>query len=209
MRKSYEENNYVVWNKGLNAKIDKRVAKTGKSRPGELNPMFGQSFKDIWKKEYDENEFNEKLEYNSYLKSQSALSFEEWKEVRIKTKTAYDDYKGKVWQFTNKCNLELLPNFEKRGRAGIEGAYHLDHIVPIQYGFEHNISSEYIGSIQNLWFIPWKINITKSGSFASLLFLSEYYPISQYGVPILYEMKKVMKYYWEFEEPLPKLKKIN
>jgi len=69
LKKSHIETDYVVWNRGLSAKTDERVAKMGKSRPGELNPMFGTSYKEIWKSEYSDEEFNDKFNYNAYLKS--------------------------------------------------------------------------------------------------------------------------------------------
>lgn len=52
LRKMMEETDYVVWNKGLFASTDDRVAKTGLSRPGELNPMFGTSYLQKWIDQY-------------------------------------------------------------------------------------------------------------------------------------------------------------
>lgn len=52
LKRMYEETGKSAWNKGLFAGTDERVAKTGKSRPGELNPMFGTSYLQKWIDEY-------------------------------------------------------------------------------------------------------------------------------------------------------------
>lgn len=199
----------ISWNIGLTANTDCRVAKTGKSRPGKLNPMFGCSFRDVWKEMYSEDEFNEKMDYNGYLKSESLLPFEVWKVERDKEITAYNLYRKEVYYCTDKQPIKTLPNYEKRGKHGIDGAYQLDHIVPIKYGFDKNIKPEHIGSIGNLWFVPWEINSKKGGSFYKLLFYEQYYPISQYGNRIFNQMLFIMKHCWNFKESLPKLKRIN
>ena len=58
-------------------------------------------------------------------------------------------------------NGHLLENIEKRGRAGVKGAYHLDHIKSMWYGFHNNISPEIIGDISNLQMLPWLENQRK------------------------------------------------
>ena len=62
---------------------------------------------------------------------------------------------------TNKQDLSKLENFEKRGRAGITGAFHLDHIYSIKEGFLNNVNPEVIASLVNLRFIPFEENISK------------------------------------------------
>lgn len=207
LKKSYEENDYVVWNKGLDAKTDNRVAMTGKSRPGELNPMFGKSYKDIWKNQYSEDEFNDKINYNSYLKSQSSLKYAEWLILRQENKNAYHDYKREVWNFTIKNPIKTFPNYELRGKAGVKGAYQLDHIISIKFGFEHNINPKFIGSIDNLWFIPWEINIKKSQSNSWLHDFGQYYPSQQNYSNIFHKLHHIMFNIWNFQ--LPKLKRIE
>ena len=99
-----------------------------------------------------------------------------------------------------------------RGKAGVEGAYHLDHIISVKYGFIQNIDPKFIGSIENLWFVPWKINLQKSDSIDKFWNIEQYYPVGQYGESILLKMKKIMKYSWGLkleEPPLPKLKRIE
>ena len=76
----------------------------------------------------------------------------------------YDLYKKQVWDYTNRNDLTVLENYEKRGRAGDIGAYQLDHRFSISRGFIEGISPELIGSIKNLQFIPWENNLRKQGN---------------------------------------------
>jgi 5-methylcytosine-specific restriction endonuclease McrA len=77
--------------------------------------------------------------------------------------------KSEKRKYTNACNkvtaqfdLSVLENSDKlRGLCGVDGAYQLDHIIPIQYGFENSIPPEIIGHIDNLQFIPWEENNAK------------------------------------------------
>jgi len=80
----------------------------------------------------------------------------------INNKNEFGVYKNKVWYLTRKQPLHLLENYNKpRHRAGTNGAYQLDHIVSIKYGFDNNISIEEIAKIENLRFITWEENLKK------------------------------------------------
>lgn len=73
------------------------------------------------------------------------------------------DYKKAVWHETRKWNVSLLEHNEKRGRIDLrEDAHHLDHIIPMEYGFANQIPPEHIGHICNLQFIPALDNMVKS-----------------------------------------------
>jgi len=52
LKKAYDDGSIVSWNKGLSAQTDKRVAKMGKSRPGELNPNYQLGYYEVWVKKY-------------------------------------------------------------------------------------------------------------------------------------------------------------
>ncbi|QQV89026.1 hypothetical protein [Providencia phage PSTRCR_121] len=77
-------------------------------------------------------------------------------------KTEKRQYTYLVNKASEKYDLSVLPNYDKpRGICGQEGVYQLDHIIPIQYGFDNDIDPEIIGHIKNLQFIPWELNNEK------------------------------------------------
>ena len=63
--------------------------------------------------------------------------------------------------YRNKPIYSTWENYDKIGKSGITGAYQLDHIIPIKYGFDNNICPSVIGHIDNLQIIPWKENRSK------------------------------------------------
>jgi len=73
----------------------------------------------------------------------------------------YEKYKREVIKATLKNPIHLLPNYNKRGVSGIDGAYHLDHKYSICEGFKNNIDIDIIANMNNLEFIPWRINLIK------------------------------------------------
>jgi len=70
-------------------------------------------------------------------------------------------YKINVNRITNQQPINSLLNFNKRGKSGVNGAYHLDHRFSIMEGFKGKINPKIIGNINNLEFIPWIDNIKK------------------------------------------------
>jgi len=77
-------------------------------------------------------------------------------------KDDYQKYKADVMRITRRQDLSLLENYDKpRGVCGVDGAYQLDHKLPVKYGYENNISPDVIGNISNLQIIPWKENRSK------------------------------------------------
>jgi hypothetical protein len=70
-------------------------------------------------------------------------------------------YKREVWRLTYRNPLNELEHWEKRGRCGVEGAYQLDHIKSINWGWENHIPAEVIANWDNLRMIPWKDNRDK------------------------------------------------
>ena len=62
---------------------------------------------------------------------------------------------------TRRVNVKDLEHYEKRGKSGVEGAYHLDHIIEISEGFIKNIDPKIIANITNLRFISWEENLKK------------------------------------------------
>lgn len=60
-----------------------------------------------------------------------------------------------------KHKTAINPHNYPTGRAGTDGAYHLDHIVSVKYGFLNEIPPELISHHTNLQMLPWEENITK------------------------------------------------
>lgn len=73
----------------------------------------------------------------------------------------FKKYKNDVMKITRQQPINELTNYDKRGKSGVEGFYHLDHKYSILEGFKNGISPDIIGGIMNLEFIPWKENIKK------------------------------------------------
>ena len=76
----------------------------------------------------------------------------------------YTRYCKLVWKETKKQPIQMLENFEKRGKhwAGEDkDVYSLDHIYSISAGFKNNVPPCIIGSIFNLRFLRWDINLSK------------------------------------------------
>lgn len=71
-------------------------------------------------------------------------------------------YKREVWRLTYKQPIHTLPNWELRGRCGVKGAYQLDHIQSIDWGYKNSVSPSAIAEFGNLRMIPWKENLLKS-----------------------------------------------
>lgn len=77
----------------------------------------------------------------------------------------YSSYSALVRKLSEKEPLHLLENYDKpRGICGTPGAYQLDHIIPIKYGYDNSIDPKVIASINNLRFIPWEENREKGSS---------------------------------------------
>ena len=69
-------------------------------------------------------------------------------EVTALTRIAYEAHK----QYINPTNLP-------RNKAGVEGAYHLDHIVSIRFCFDNKIPCEVCAHPSNLQMLFWRENI--------------------------------------------------
>lgn len=127
----------------------------------------------------DSSEIDELIKKSRGNCSRERLGDEEFEKRMAKTRQAFESkgiwvplsdlsdyelYKRSVWEYTNKNDLSSLPNFDKRGRAGVDGAYQLDHRFSISRGYIEGVSPMLIGSLANLEFIPWRDNLKKQGS---------------------------------------------
>lgn len=87
---------------------------------------------------------------------------EEGKYVKLEDLPDFKHYQRCVWKVTNAQKLEMLENYDKRGRADLkEDAYHLDHKFSIKKAFELNIPVYIVGNIKNLEMIHHSKNCTK------------------------------------------------
>lgn len=86
--------------------------------------------------------------------------FKSWQEY-VEKYPKKQFYKREVWKYTYRNDLESLPNFDKRGRNGVDGAYQIDHIISISEGWERGIPPEIIGSYSNLQMLTWEANRKK------------------------------------------------
>ena len=65
-------------------------------------------------------------------------------------------YYQRVWELTE-INCGEIQMIEKRGQE-----FHLDHIIPISFGFRYYIPEEIIGARENLRIVPMKQNLLKN-----------------------------------------------
>jgi len=132
----------------------KRHTEEHKKRMSELNSgsnnkMYGKESAMLGKRHTDDT-----------IQKMSDKRKEFW-ERKGAIPTAFKRYRNKVDVLTAKQPIHLLENFDKRGPAGKEGAYHLDHIISVWNGFHNDIPPEQIADISNLRMIPWLENQIK------------------------------------------------
>jgi len=78
-------------------------------------------------------------------------------------KSLYQKQCRKLTEETYKNNIKIInPLNKKRGRSGVNGAYQLDHIISIEFGWLYNIPPEVIADISNLQLISWEENSKKN-----------------------------------------------
>lgn len=95
------------------------------------------------------------------IETMVGVSYEEYESKQSER----DEYYQKVRRITEAQPLQLLEGYEERGPAELgTDNLHLDHIVPIMYGFLNEIPAEIIGDISNLRFIHWRENIVKGAT---------------------------------------------
>lgn len=78
-------------------------------------------------------------------------------ERRSKHSKAKQVYYKTVWEETEKHTAQL-DGIENRGWED----YHVDHIVPIQFGFRKKLPPALVGSLENLRMLSWEDNMAKS-----------------------------------------------
>lgn len=89
----------------------------------------------------------------------SELNSARWRQ----TATDWQKYKSTVTKLSRQSYITnrqaVNPTNLPTGRAGTEGAYHIDHIVPIRYCFDHQIPEEVCSHYTNLQMLGWRENV--------------------------------------------------
>lgn len=154
----------------LKNKIDIRTNLKGKSFAGKKHSEATKhKISDAHKKRFkkhpmvrgEQHHLHGKPQTNEHIKKRMEKRFGTSYEDYLKQLPKFTKYKNEVVRITYRQNIGQLSNFEKRGKAGVEGAYHLDHKFSILEGFKQGIDPNIIGGIKNLHFIPWQENISK------------------------------------------------
>jgi hypothetical protein len=135
----YQMNELTPWTKERKSKMVKNIRETNIEKYGVSNPAKLKEVQDKMKE--------------TRIKNGNMLE--------PKTREDFKMYSYYVWLETYKHQNKLIDR-EKRGRCGIEGAYNLDHLVSVYDGFQNNIPTYIIGSINNLKYIPWEENLSKN-----------------------------------------------
>jgi hypothetical protein len=130
------------WNLGLTKETSDIIKKISEKNKGykhsdEVKILIGNHSKERW---------NIGLYDNQYGKN-----YKEFKK-----------YQNKVHKLTHKIK-HLIEGYDitKHGKMGKLGAYQIDHIIDIKFGFDNSIPVEKIADISNLQFITWEENIKK------------------------------------------------
>ena len=160
-----------TWNKGLTKDQHLSLATIGeKSKNRKHSDESLKKISDASKQHWGQKRYRELV--SQKVKEVRGLPeiIEKWRKTGelngsftpLEKLSEWQRYHKDVWKYTNKNNLTLLENHDRRGKAGVYGAYHLDHIVSIFDGFANDIDAKIIGSIHNLRFIPAEENVKKS-----------------------------------------------
>jgi hypothetical protein len=98
-----------------------------------------------------------------------ALKFYVEKYGRTYDLTKWKDYQHKVRMLSGpnyyKDFYRINPLNLKRGRVEIDpDCVHLDHIIPVIYGFKNGLAPEILADAQNLRIVPAKTNLSKKST---------------------------------------------
>jgi hypothetical protein len=124
------------WNKGLTSDVHPSIARGTEKQKGQIR----------------NGNYTTGKEHPNFNPNRKAfLRYRQ--EVNVLSENIYRRYKD-----------EINPYDYPRGKAGINGAYHLDHIVSIHYGFTNDMKPDIIAHKDNLQMLYWKENIIKSNN---------------------------------------------
>lgn len=159
------------WSKGQTKETNKSIARmaenVSKSNKGKTPWNLGltKETSDIIKKISEKNkEYKHTDEIKILIGNHSK---QRWKDGLYdnqygKNYKEFKKYQHKVHKLSHKIK-HLIEGYDitKHGKMGKLGAYQIDHIIDIKFGFDNNIPVEKIADISNLQFIKWEENIKK------------------------------------------------
>jgi hypothetical protein len=160
-----------------NNRSDSWRKKASEAKQGENNPMFGVSLnhpnslanlaRGYWKGKTMSESHKQKISKGGTGRIVSEESKRKARATRIMKGQIYPPdspayaefkkYRRKVHYWSEKNDLSVLENYEKRSKTG----YSLDHKYSVRVGFDNNVPPKIMGHIYNLHFIPVKENSSK------------------------------------------------
>lgn len=146
-----------------------RTKRALKSWSGDKGKKRSTEYSAKWHKTFNKKSDEKKAEWYKSCRDRLPILVGEDHPRWNPNKKDYSMYLGLVHSETriHRHVYETWDNYNLRGMSGVEGAYQLDHIIPIKYGFDNNICPSVIGGINNLQLLPWKENISKGCKYTN------------------------------------------
>jgi len=172
----------------------------GDGQRGCKNHMYGKNLKTIWLEKYGFESGSEKWnQYIQEIKNRKSIINVDWNLFRNQYALDIRKYRRLVDRYVKRLDLSVLFGYSYRGTvAKNSNSWNLDHIISIKYGFNNNIDPKLIGSIENLRYVPWRVNNRKGSDITSndnydghLNRISRELLIKWFGMP---KLKKINEY---------------
>jgi len=144
--------------------IIKAIANLNKIQPSNRKPSY-KDFKPEPMKEEEDNHDNISMTWEQKYANKEGFTgmipLVRWVEncTLDPEKQRKKEYYKIVWEYTEQ-NAPNVPNIELRGKD-----YHLDHIMPIAYGFKNDIDPAIIGALDNLQILTHRDNFLKAAKY--------------------------------------------
>lgn len=154
--RSWCRNTFGVDNPSQVKEIYEKSRQTCKERFGDVHPIrvLEDKRRETCLRKYGStNPLNSHYVMDKLMLKKWGMTWDEKRE----TLSEYEKYTREVWKVTISQPLELLENYDLRGKD-----YHLDHKFSIAEGFRQGIPSKIIGDIVNLEILASRENIVKS-----------------------------------------------
>jgi len=142
--------------------VSKTLKRKGLTRTHLKNKgRLGATISEVQKQKHRDTKSSRKEQglYDHIYLKRTGYTYSEFQKKR----PAFKKYHQQVRSTTQSQPLHLLENYDKRGKAGQDGAYHIDHKFSVIEGFKQGVDPKVIGHISNLHMIPWEVNMVKQG----------------------------------------------